>query len=270
MMPNTINLLRWSQNGGKSDVARSANLTLPKVVVRGRRAPLTYRARESAKRSKSSLAIRPVQTLTEQAYCLIEEQIVTLRLKPGEILSEQGLSATIKIGRTPIREALQRLAREGLVTILPRKGILVTDLNPRTQLLALEVRGELERLLSRVGAERATSEQRARLLEIARGMDQAAKTNNALKFMSLDRELNQLLTEAAHNDFAARSMKLLQGLSRRFWYMHYREAADLPLCARLHADQARSIANGDAAAAVRASDRLMDYVGNFTRATVSM
>ena len=89
------------------------------------------------------------ETLTEQAYRLIEEQIVTLRLKPGDVLSEQMLSATFGIGRTPIREALQRLAREGLVTVLPRKGILVADLNPRSQLLVLEVRREIERLLSR-------------------------------------------------------------------------------------------------------------------------
>jgi DNA-binding GntR family transcriptional regulator len=267
MTPNTISSRRWSQNEGKSDVARSANVTLSKVVSR-ERTTVAHRAHHSGKRIQGSSTTQPVQTLTQQAYRLIEEQIVTLRLKPGEILSEQGLSATIKIGRTPIREALQRLAREGLVTILPRKGILVTDLNPRTQLLALEVRGELERLLSRVGAERATSEQRVRFHEIARGMDHAAKTNNALVFMTLDRELNQLLIEAAHNDFAARSMKLLQGLSRRFWYMHYREAADLPLCARLHANQARAIANGNVAAAVRASDKLMDYVENFTRATV--
>ena len=87
------------------------------------------------------------ETLTEQAYRLIEEQIVTLRLKPGDVLSEQMLSAMFKIGRTPIREALQRLAREGLITILPRKGILVSDINPRNQLLVLEVRREIERLL---------------------------------------------------------------------------------------------------------------------------
>jgi DNA-binding GntR family transcriptional regulator len=227
------------------------------------------RARRSAS-PPDSRADEPVPTLTERAYQLIEEQIVTLRLKPGEVLSEQGLSAAYKIGRTPIREALQRLAREGLVTVLPRKGILVTDINPRNQLLVLEVRCELERLLSRAGAERATGEQRARLLEIARGMEQAAKTNDDMAFMALDRELNQLMIEAAHNDYAARSMKLLQGLSRRFWYMHYREAADLPLCARLHAKQARAIANGDAAAAVRASDRLIRYVEDFTRATVTM
>ena len=227
---------------------------------------------------KSRSAARPAalkkgavrETLTEQAYQLIEEQIVTLSLRPGDVLSEQMLSATFKIGRTPIREALQRLAREGLVTILPRKGILVSDINPRRQLLVLEVRREIERLLSRTGAERATKEQREELLAIAQGMDRAAKSNDDRAFMRLDGELNRLVIEAAHNDYAARSMKLLQGLARRFWYMHYREAADLPLCARLHANQARAIAQGDGEAAARASDKLMDYVESFTRATVSV
>jgi DNA-binding GntR family transcriptional regulator len=210
------------------------------------------------------------QTLTEHAYQAIEEQIATLRLKPGDILSEQMLSAAFKIGRTPVREALQRLAREGLVTILPRKGILVSDINPRNQLLVLEVRREIERLLSRAGAERATPEQREQMHEIARGMERAARTNDDIAFMRLDREFNGLMIEAAHNDYAARSMKLVQGLSRRFWYMHYREAADLPLCARLHANQARAIAEGSIEGAARASDKLMDYVENFTRGTVSV
>jgi DNA-binding GntR family transcriptional regulator len=210
------------------------------------------------------------ETLTERAYRALEEEIVTLRLKPSQVLSEQMLSAMFKIGRTPIREALQRLAREGLVAILPRKGILVSDINPRNQLLVLEVRRELERLLSRAGAERATKEQREQLQEIARGMDRASKANDDIAFMRLDLELNRLMIDAGHNDYAARSMKLLQGLSRRFWYMHYREAADLPLCARLHANQARAIAQGNGDAAARASDKLMDYVENFTRRTVSV
>ena len=210
------------------------------------------------------------ETLTERAYRALEEEIVTLRLKPSQVLSEQMLSATFKIGRTPIREALQRLAREGLVALLPRKGILVSDINPRNQLLVLEVRRELERLLSRAGAERATKEQREQLQDIARGMVRASKANDDIAFMRLDRELNRLMIDAGHNDYAARSMKLLQGLSRRFWYMHYREAADLPLCARLHANQARAIAQGDGDAAARASDKLMDYVENFTRRTVSV
>jgi len=233
------------------------------------RRPRPSRRLASVRKPARPAALRG-ETLTEHAYRLIEEQIVTLRLKPGDVLSEQMLSSAFKIGRTPIREALQRLAREGLVTILPRKGILVSDINPRNQLLVLEVRREIERLLSRAGAERATKDQRAQLQDIAQGMERAAKTNDDIAFMRLDRELNRLMIDVSHNDYAARSMKLLQGLSRRFWYMHYREAADLPLCARLHANQARAIAQGNGEAAARASDKLMDYVENFTRATVSV
>ena len=238
-------------------------------MARGRQAAAQKVARPPSRRDERRTAT-PAETLTEQAYRVIEEQIVTLRLKPGDFLSEQMLSASYGFGRTPIREALQRLAREGLITIIPRKGILVSDINPRRQLLVLEVRRELERLLSRASSERATPEQREQLVAIARGMDQAAKTNDDIAFMRLDREHNALVLEAAHNDYATRAMKLLQGLSRRFWYMHYREAADLPLCARLHANQARAIAKGDGEAAARASDKLMDYVENFTRATVSV
>ena len=181
------------------------------------------------------------------------------------------LSATYAFGRTPIREALQRLAREGLITIFPRKGILVSDLNPRNQLLMLEVRRELERLLSRAGAERATEDQREQLREIARrhGSSRQDQRRHRLHAPRSRAEPGSMI-EAAHNDYAARSMKLLHGLSRRFWYMHYRQAADLPLCARLHADQARAIARGDGEAAARASDKLIDYVESFTRATVSV
>src|ERR1700720_2400274 len=177
-----------------------ARSTPVRTAMTGKAAPSARLLGEPA--APASLA----ESLTEQAYRLIEEQIVTLRLKPGDILSEQMLSASFRIGRTPIREALQRLAREGLVTILPRKGVLVSDINPRNQLLLLEVRRELERLLCRAGAERATRQQRETMREIADGMDAAAKANDDIAFMRLDRELNELMIQAAHNAYAAPSM----------------------------------------------------------------
>ncbi|HVY42533.1 MAG TPA: GntR family transcriptional regulator [Hyphomicrobiaceae bacterium] len=207
--------------------------------------------------------------MADQAYRLLEERIVTLQIPPGEFLSEYALAVQLGLGRTPIREALQRLAREGLVVVLPRRGILVSEADPKEQLLVLEVRREVERLLSRAAAGRATKEQRARFREIAAGMDQASRSNDDIAFMRLDRDLNLLIVEAAHNEYAARAMRLLQGLSRRFWYQHYKKAADLPLCARLHAAQARAIAMADLEAAARASDRLMDYVESFTRAAAA-
>ena len=207
-------------------------------------------------------------SLTDQAYQELEERIVTLQLQPGEVLSEAALSEQLGIGRTPIREALQRLAREGLILILPRKGILVSEINPRKQLLVLEVRRELERLMARAGAARRTGLERDAFLAIANGMEHAASDNDDIAFMRYDNELNALISRAAHNEYALRAIDLMNGLSRRFWYVHYKEAADLPLCARLHASVARAIANGDPEQAAAASDRLVDYVETFTRATV--
>lgn len=208
------------------------------------------------------------ESLTDRAYKQVEELIVTLRLEPGAVLSETALARELGIGRTPIREALQRLARESLVVILPRKGILVSEINPRKQLLVLEVRRQLDRLMARAGAARATAPERARFLEIADGMEKAARESDDISFMRLDHELNMLVSTAAHNEYASRAMGLLHGLSRRFWYMHYKESADLPLCARLHAELARRIALGDQDEAGEASDRLVDYAETFTRATL--
>ncbi len=241
-------------------IRQGVALSMTQAALRKQRLP----ARRAGAPRKAANAL----TLTERAYRELEEQIVTLRLKPGEFLSEYALASSLRIGRTPIREALQRLGREGLVTILPRKGILVAETDPRKQLLVLEVRRELERLLSRLGAQRASEEQRRRFREIADSMDRAGKANDDLTFMRLDRELNLMIAEAGQNEYAARAMRFLQGHSRRFWYLHYKQAADLPLCARLHAAQARAIAGGDAKAAAAAADRLIDYTETFTRATV--
>jgi len=208
------------------------------------------------------------QTLTERAYQALEELIVTLQLPPGAVLSEQALVKRLGIGRTPIREALQRLALESLVTILPRRGVLVSEIDLRRQLRVLELRRELERFLAAKASERATTVQRQRLAAIAEGMRQAAETSDDIAFMRLDRELNLLIAEAAHNEFANRSVNLLHGLSRRFWYQHYKQVADLPLTARLHATLSQAIADGDRPAATAASDALIDYIETFARKTL--
>jgi len=209
------------------------------------------------------------QSLTDRAYAELEEMIVTLKLAPGAGVSEAELSNHLGIGRTPIREALQRLARERLVVILPRRGIIVSDINVGRQLRLHEVRRELERLIARTAARRATSEQRARFRELARQFEKSARVNDDITFMRTDREFNLLCSSAAHNEFAAGAMTLMHGLSRRFWYLHYQEAADMPLTAKLHADIARAIAAKDEQRAANASDKLLDVIEKFTRDTVS-
>jgi len=193
--------------------------------------------------------------------------IVTLQLPPGSAVSEGMLSRQLGIGRTPIREALQRLARESLVVILPRRGVVVSEINVRTQLRLLEVRREVERLVARSAARRATEEERQQMADLARRFQQTVKNNDDRGFMRADREFNELLLSAAKNEFAAGAMRLMQSLSRRFWYQHYREAADLPETGKLHADIARAVAKGDEDAAAGATDRLLDKIRSFTRAT---
>jgi DNA-binding GntR family transcriptional regulator len=196
--------------------------------------------------------------------------IVTLKLAPGAAVSEQELAAALGIGRTPIREALQRLARESLVAILPRRGILVSAVNVKHQLRLLEVRRELERLIARSAARRATDAERARFREIALQFERSARVNDDLTFMRTDREFNTLCSGASHNEFAAGAMSLMHSLSRRFWYIHYKQAADMPLTAKLHADIARAIAAGNEEKAARASDKLIDVIEKFTRDTTDI
>jgi DNA-binding GntR family transcriptional regulator len=208
-------------------------------------------------------------SLSDRAYRRLEEMIVTLQLAPGSVVSESALSKRLGIGRTPIREALQRLARERLVVVLPRRGIMVSEINVSTQLRLLEARRELERLISRRAARRASEAERDRFRAIADGMAEAARKNDDIAFLRLDHEFNGLTLQAARNEFAAGAMTLMQGLARRFWYIHHKEVADLPLTARLHSEIAHAIAAGNEAVAGQASDKLIDYVEECARATVA-
>ena len=207
-------------------------------------------------------------SLTEQAYQRLEQQIVTLELAPGTVLSENALAENIGIGRTPIREALHRLAREGLVVILPRRGVMVSEINVRSQLELLRVRRELERLMATLAAVRANNSEREQFFELAVGMRHSAEQHDPTGFMVLDKQLNQMIAATCRNDYARRAMGLMHGLSRRFWYMHYMQVLDLPLCARLHAELADAIGSGDDGRAATASDRLIDYIEQFTRAAL--
>lgn len=205
------------------------------------------------------------QSLTDRAYVALEELIVTLELSPGSLLSEQALVERLAIGRTPVREALQRLAREGLVVIKPRKGIVVADINIPNHLKMLEVRRELERLMARKAAERATPQQRDAFKKLAVEMRQAVENADDLAFIRLDAEFNSLINETAGNEFASNSIALMAGLSRRFWYLYSQRAPGLTTMAKRHIAVAQAIATADADAAAAASDALLDYVESISR-----
>jgi DNA-binding GntR family transcriptional regulator len=214
--------------------------------------------------------LTPAKTLSEQAYERLEEKIISLQLPPGEILSEAALAKDLDIGRTPIREALQKLVRTGLVVILPHKGILVTEINPLKQLQLLELRQALENLMVRSAAIRSTKEQKGLFNELAELMEKAANENDELNFMSHDDSLHNLISQAANNEYLSRAMELYHSLCRRFWYMHNKESADISYSGKLHAELARKLALGDPEKAVEANNRLISYLVEVTRATLNI
>ncbi len=207
-------------------------------------------------------------TLTDRAYEMIEARIVALDLEPGQVLSESQLVEELGIGRTPVREALQRLAAEGLVVVMPRRGVMVSEINIAKQLQLLELRREVERLCACKAALRSTEAERAFFAELAARLAASAEARDYDAFMQLDLEFNRAVLAACRNEFIERSMRRMQGLSRRFWFQNYRVALDLERCANLHAGVAQKIAEGDEAGAGAASDRLIDYIYEFTRATL--
>jgi DNA-binding GntR family transcriptional regulator len=132
------------------------------------------------------------QTLTEHAYTLLEEMIVRLELAPGSAVSEAMLPSRLGIGRTPIREALQRHSRERLVRILPRKGVIVSEIDVKSQLRLLEVRREIERQMARAAAHRASAAERGQFVSLARAFRQSARARDDVSLLRTDRRFNEL------------------------------------------------------------------------------
>lgn len=203
-----------------------------------------------------------------EAYARLEEMIVTLELAPGEVVSEAILSNQIGIGTTPIREALHRLSREYLVQIIPRRGVVVTTLDVRLQLEVLETRRELDRLLASAAARRATHVDKAAFHELLNPTQKAASAHNVREFLRLDVQLNTLLARAARNSVAASTVSTLHAVSRRFWCFHADPKVHLPETARRHLDVIRAVAAGKGVEAGEASDRLLDYLVDFSRQTL--
>jgi len=199
-------------------------------------------------------------SLTILAYEKLEELIVTLKLKPGSSHSENNLQQLIGIGRTPVREALQRLSREGLVEILPRKGINITQVGYEGGFLRVELARTLLALMARTSAVRATPEQKQAFADIATSFDKIVQTPELGLFMQCDKVMLNLLCEACHNEHVCRAMSMLASELRRIGYLHLQKHDDIAVYARIRAELARALDRGDPEAAETIIHQRMDYI----------
>ena len=193
-------------------------------------------------------------SMAEIAYRVLEEQLVTIKIPPGELVSEKTLMEMAGIGRTPVREAIQKLSAEGMLQVLPRKGLMVTPLRRSDLLQIVEARRVLERLMVVKAAERATPDQRQALRILATHMDAAG--NDLESFFRLDRRMDELLEAACNNRYLVNALAAMHSQCRRLWYLH-RHKLNLPLSAQLHGGLARAVADNDGAGAIRALDEII-------------
>jgi DNA-binding GntR family transcriptional regulator len=172
-------------------------------------------------------------------------------LPPGAVISEGQLIDLTGLGRTPVREAMQRLANQELFEVMPRKGLLVAPVSLPGMLHILEARRPLERVIVHRAALNARDEQRSGLAAIAR--DMAIAHDNFEAFLRLDQALDHLLDLCAGNPYASAAVAPLRSHCRRFWYYH-RQRAQLSDAISAQSKMARLIARRDYTGAQKAVD----------------
>lgn len=199
------------------------------------------------------------QAAADRAYRVLERLLVTLQLVPGSVTTETALIERVGLGRTPVREALQRLAWEGLVEIRPRAGIAVAPLFAADWLRIVEVRHDVEVILARAAARFVTNEAAALFHDAALAMQKSVITGNVVAFLEADKAMDEAMAASADNPFAARVAAPLQTHSRRFWF-RYQNDSGLAEAARRHVDIIGAVTNGDEHGAGEAAARLMDLL----------
>jgi DNA-binding GntR family transcriptional regulator len=202
------------------------------------------------------------------AYRILEEMIVTLKLPPGSKISEKALNRSLGFGRTPLREALQRLAIQGTVKILPRSGVIVSEIDFSDQLKMIEVRRELEKIIAGRAARLAMNDEKKSFLQLAQRFELAGKRDDEDLFIQTDKEFNSLLIRTAQNKYIEYAIGPIEAQTRRFWYLHFKRFGDLARVCRLHANIAKAVAANNEVKARKESDRLIDYVEEYTRKTL--
>ncbi|GJM37438.1 MAG: GntR family transcriptional regulator [Acidimicrobiales bacterium] len=201
-------------------------------------------------------------TLSEQAYADLRTMIVRLELAPGDVLREDDLRERLGIGRTPIREALQRLAREHFVNVIPRRGMFVAGIEVGELSMLFETRTVLEPYAARLAAARGTDEHWTAmgdaLLATKDAADASAGPDNE-QLMAIDRRCHELMWAAAGNRFLLDTLDTLYAQSDRLWHLYLADVADMGHAVEEHADILDALRSGD-------GDRVADLVEAHVRA----
>jgi DNA-binding GntR family transcriptional regulator len=194
-------------------------------------------------------------SLSQQAYYLLRDRIVTLQLAPGTLVNERELADEFGLGRTPVREALRRLADEDLVGVFPRRGIYVGSIDVGDLGAISEVRVELEGFVSRLAAARATERDREAITLLVGELDALDGDRDQRQLIHLDQRIHRLVYRAARNPFLESSLERYYVLALRLWFLALERVDRLEDAVHENRELLEAILQGDTVRAERIARR---------------
>ena len=199
----------------------------------------------------------------ELAYEAIEERLVTCELKPGRFLSLQDLQALVGFGRTPVHQAVNRLAADTLIAVHPRRGLQVAPIDLARERVLLRLRRDIERFVIRLAAEQSSASHRNQMLHLKRYLRDHREQFTIRSFNLVDRRLDRLFLAAAGEPFVENTLRPLHTLFRRIGWIYHTQGTAAPSLLKtvdVHLAQIDAVANRHVDAAIAASDQLIDFV----------
>ncbi|HEX4035065.1 MAG TPA: GntR family transcriptional regulator [Solirubrobacteraceae bacterium] len=200
------------------------------------------------------------ELMADRAYDRLRDQIVTLQIAPGAPINEDALGREFKMGRTPVREAIQRLALENLVTVFPRRGTFASEINITDLAAISDVRVQLEGHAAYRAAERITPEQLSELDELLEELRANAHNEDAAQLMALDARVHRLIHRSAANPYLEQTLSRYFNLSLRIWHLVLGRLPHLPARVHEHSDLLEAIR---AREPQRARDIVAEHIATF-------
>ena len=188
---------------------------------------------------------------------------MSLELAPGSAVGERDLMERLGLGRTPVREALQALAREKLIEVFPRRGIFVSTVDAGDLAGLSEVRAVLESSAARLAAERATPADRAETERLLEELERAADGRDERALIELDQRIHRHVARTTHNRFLEETLNEYYVLTLRIWFLALDRVARLEDAVDEHRVLLEAIRDGDAD---RAEAAMRTHVTNFEQA----
>jgi DNA-binding GntR family transcriptional regulator len=202
----------------------------------------------------------PRELLADRAYAELRDRLVTLRIPPGAPIDEDQLGEELEMGRTPVREAIKRLALENLVTVFPRRGTFASEINITDLAHISDVRAQLEGHAAYRAAQRLNDTQRVELEQLLEELSHSQGSDDVEALMSLDARVHRFIYRSAGNPYMEETLGRYFNLSLRIWHLVIDRLPHLFARVHEHDDVLHAIAAGEAD---RAQRTLAAHVAKF-------